>query len=75
MGYALHEMALSFPFLSGVKNIQQYIIMIIRCLAKYCLADCTELMGGCGGMLCFCSLNYKNSVDFYSLKYKPTAVW
>jgi hypothetical protein len=72
MGYALHGMALSFPFLSGVKNIQ-YIIMIIRCLAKYCLADCTKLMGGSGGMLCFYSLNYKNSGDFCSLKYKPTA--
>jgi len=72
MGYALHGMALSFPFLSGVKNIQ-YIIMIINSLAKYCLADCTEFMGGNGGMLCFYSLNYKNSGDFCSLKYKPTA--
>ena len=44
--------------------------MIINCLAKYCLADCTELMGGSDGMLCFCSLNYKNSGDFCSLKYK-----
>jgi len=57
------------PFISGVKNIQ-YIIMIINCLAKYCLADCTELMGGSGGMLWICSLNYKNSGDFCSLKYK-----
>ena len=49
--------------------------MITRCLAKYCLADCTELMGGCSGMFCFCSLNYKKRMDFCSLKYKPTAVW
>lgn len=41
--------------------------MIINCLAKCCLADCTELMGGSGGRLCFCSLNYKKRMDFCSL--------
>jgi hypothetical protein len=49
-GLCASSMTLSFPFLSGVKNIQ-YIIMIINSLAKYCLADCTEFMGGSGGML------------------------
>ena len=44
--------------------------MITRCLAKCCLADCTEFMGGNGWLLCFCSLNYKNSGYFCSLKYK-----
>ena len=57
------------PFLSSVKNIQ-YIIMIIRCLAKYCLANCTELMGGIVGLFWICSLNYKKRMDFCSLKYK-----
>ena len=49
--------------------------MIINCLAKCCLADCTELMGGSGGILCFCSLNYKNNGDFYSLKYKNRMIF
>ena len=44
--------------------------MIINSLAKYCLVDCTELMGGSGWMLCFCSLKYKKRMIFCSLKYK-----
>ncbi len=31
--------------------------MIINCLAKYCLADCTELMGN-GGTSMYVSLNW-----------------
>lgn len=44
--------------------------MIINCLAKCCLADCTEFKGGSGGTFCFRSLNYKKRMDFCSLKYK-----